>query len=104
MGTSFLLLLVVATISVIVTALLCRLSIARGRRIRWWLTIFGVLGTVTISLLLLLAPDIYTSRFWANGQKAPAFAVLVYSIGFCIFVALPPAVGVVKYYQMKSER
>jgi hypothetical protein len=104
MYTLILLLLVVAIIAVIVTAVICRLVKARGRRIRWWLTIFGALGSVPFSLLFLLAPDIYTSDFWAGGQKAPAFVVLVYYFGFGILIALPPAAGVVTYYQMKLKR
>ena len=97
--TILLLILVVGTIAIAVTALLCRHVITRRRKIRWWLAGVGVIVAMFVSLLFVAGPDIFTSRFWASDQKGPIFAQLLYFVGFCVLASGLPAAATVWYYR-----
>src|SRR5882672_7807715 len=99
MDMFFLMALVIATITVIVTALLCRQRISRGRDVPWGVTIIGLVCATMINSALFIAPDVFNGSFWRGGKGAGPLVVLIYCFGFSGLVGLLPAICVVAYYR-----
>ena len=93
----------VATIPV--TFLLCRLLIARKRRVSFGTVLFSAFAVTLISLGFLTQGDIYTVSFW-NGSRAkpPDREMVLKVVAFMILTCALPALGVVHYYQRRIKK
>jgi hypothetical protein len=93
----------VATIPV--TFLLCRLLIARKRRLSFGTVLFSALVVTLISLGFLTEGEIYTVGYWNGSQaKPPDRELMLKVVGFMILTCALPALGVVHYYQRRTRK
>ena len=102
--------LVPAVITIPVTAMLCRVRMARKRRVAYGTMFLAVFIVILFWLVLASGGNCFSLKFW-SALNSPVWTrsganiiLLLKSIAFGAAISLLPAFGVVHYYQKKSER
>jgi hypothetical protein len=87
------------------TFLLCRLLIARKRRISFGTVWFSAFVVTFLWLGFMTNGDIYTVGFW-HGVKAKPLdrALMLKVVAFMILTCTLPALGVAHYYQKRTKK
>jgi len=87
------------------TFLLCRLLVARKRRVSFGTVLLSALAVTFISLGFFTGGDIYTVGYWDGSRaKPPDRELMLKVIAFMILTCALPALGVVHYYQRRTKK
>ena len=97
-------------ITIPVTAMLCRMRIARRQRVAYGTMLLGVFIVTLIWLVCVSRGDCFSQDFWASlnagsWTRITADRVLQLKFAaFCAVISVLPAFGVVDYHQKRSKR
>src|ERR1043166_1497442 len=88
-----------------VAVLLCRLRVARKRRISFGTVALSAFVATFLWLAFVTQGDIYTIRFWQGSiPKPPDRVLMLKMIAFMLITCALPAIGVVHHYQRGSKK
>jgi uncharacterized membrane protein len=92
-------------VTIPVTVLLCRLLIARKRRISIGTVLFSAFVVTFLWLGFTTNGDIYTIGFWHGVRaKPPDRELMLKVVAFMILTCTLPALGVVHHYQRCTKK
>lgn len=93
---------ILAVVAFWVTNAACRQRSRSRRRPSYWFAVFGAFGAVLGMVLVIYNRALFTSHFWReiwDDDRLPAVNFVPLFLGFCLVVALIPALLVVRHHR-----
>lgn len=95
--------LVSAAIAIYLTALVCRRSLARGRRPPFWPAVVATLCAPIFIIVANERGELFSHRFWQGNAKGEPLTLLVIFVCICSIATIIPTITVVALYRRKLK-
>jgi len=93
--------LVVAAAACVITSMVCRRRLARGRKVSLWSATLGAIIAASALTVLSLGGDLFRADTWLGG-KTPGLICVPIVVAFLAALSFVPTSAVVLFYRRKS--